>query len=185
MNTITKVLIGIIAIIFLGGILSCSYIMSVNNTCVDFETQIEAQYKKNQSTYDTFWKTVKETAQVPEMYANDVKNLYKEVMRGRYGADGSKAMFQFLKEANPNLDPGMYRSIQQAIESGRGSINITNQQLLSLKQKYDGYRKKFPTSIITSALGWPKIKLDDFDIVTSDETDKAFKTKKADMIKLK
>jgi len=165
---------------------SCGgYLISTNNQCIEYEKRIEAQYKKNQNVYDSFWKTVKEVAQVPEMYAEDTKKLYKEVLSGRYGAGGSRAMWQWLKEQNPNLDASLYKNIQQAIEAGRIDFKLNQTVLLDMKAQYDMYRSKFPRSIFASIFGFPKVDLAKMDIVTSDETEKAFVTKKSGVIKLK
>lgn len=185
MKTAARIGIGV-AVFFLLTFISCGgYIMSTYNTCIELEKRIEAQYKNNQNVYDTFWKTVKEIAQVPEMYAEDTKKLYKEVLSNRYGKDGSKAMFQFLKEQNPNLDASLYKKIQQAIESGRTDFKKNQTVLIDIKAQYEMYINKFPRVIFARMFGFPRINLKEFDIVTSEETSQAFTTKKAGAIKLK
>lgn len=185
MSTLSKVAIGIFALFIISFVSCAGYVVSTNNQCVEYEKRIEAQYKKNQNVYDAFWKTVKEVAQVPEMYAEDTKKLYKEVLAGRYGEGGSRAMWQWLKEQNPNLDASLYKSIQQAIEAGRTDFKLNQTVLLDMKAQYEMYKGKFPRSFITNILGFPKIDLKQFDIVTSAETEKAFINKKADFIKIK
>lgn len=55
---------------------SCVSALSWRNDSVGHENSIEAQYKDNQNTYDSMWKRIKEVAQVPQMYAADLKKLY-------------------------------------------------------------------------------------------------------------
>src|SRR3989338_3692982 len=62
------------------------------NTANQYENGIKAQYKDNQNVYDNGWKEVKEKAQVPDMYTDDLKKVYDGVMRGRYGEKGSQAL---------------------------------------------------------------------------------------------
>ncbi len=184
MNIIGKIAVGVVALLIVIFAVSCSYVVGSKNTCVSFEQRIQAQYTKNQNVYDSFWKTVKEVAQVPEKYAADTKSIYEAALKGRYGADGSKAVFQFLKEQNPTLDASLYKTIQDAMQSGRRDFKNNQTVLIDVKQEYQIYINSFPRSIVVSVLGYPTIKLGDFDIVTSDQTDKAFKTKKADEIKI-
>lgn len=148
------------------------------NTCVEYEQRIQAQYSKNQNVYDSFWKTVKEVAQVPEKYAKDTKSLYESVLTGRYGENGSQAMFQFLKESNPTLDASLYKTIQNAMEAGRRDFKNNQTILIDIKQQYVTYVSKFPRIMVSRFMGYPKIDLTKFDIVTSDTTEKVFETKK-------
>ena len=180
-----KIFIGAVLFTLLLGGCGVGAVIGFNNDCVNQETGLKAQYKQNQNNYDNYIKKLKETAQVPDMYADDLRKLYKETITGRYGADGSKAMFQFLKEQNPTLDSSLYTKIQQIIESGRNSFEADQKTLLDKKRVYENKLQQFPGNIVASTLGFPKINLADYDIVTSQETDDAFKNKKSDPVNLR
>lgn len=184
MNTGVKIAIGLFALILLSGIGCFTMINGVYNTCILHEAQIEAQYKQNQNNYDNMFKKILEVSQVTDKYAKDLKELFDNTMKGRYGKDGSKAMFQFLKEHNPTLDTQVYTKLQNIIASGRTDFMNEQKMLLDKKQAYDIYRKQLTTAVISGFMGFPKIDLKSMDIVTSDETEAAFKTKKAAPLKL-
>lgn len=185
MNAFVKV--SIVFMVLIAGLGACGAIIfvGVNNNLVIQEEGLKAQYKQNQNNYDNYWKKLKEAAQVPDQYASDLKKLYDGTMTGRYGADGSKAMFQMIKEQNPTLDPKMYQSLQEIIEAGRNSFESEQKMLLDKKRIYEIALRTFPNSVVASLLGFPKIDLSKIDIVTSDTTNKAFETKKVDEIKLR
>jgi hypothetical protein len=181
----TKVALGIFgAFILLAGITVMS-VVGTNNDFVKAEQGIVAQYKQNQNNYDNYIKKIAEVAQVPAMYRDDLEKVYKSAITGRYGANGSKATFQWLKEQNPTLDSKLYVKIQQIIESGRVSFESDQKMLLDKKRVYQTNLKVFPNTMIAGTLGFPKIDLTKYDIVTSDETEQAFKTKKSKPIKLR
>jgi hypothetical protein len=80
----------------------------------------------------------------------------------------------------------MYKKIQTVIESGRTDFEQNQKMLLDKKRLYeDTYLKTFPSGMIASILGFPKIDLASMDIVTSEITEKVFKTKKSVPIKIK
>ncbi len=184
MNTGLKIVVGVFIFLLVFGIGCFSTINSINNNCVSYEAQIEAQYRQNQNNYDNMFKKILEVSQVTDKYAKDLKELFDNTMRGRYGKDGSKAMFQFLKEHNPTLDTQVYTKLQNLIAAGRTDFMDEQKMLLDKKQAYDIYRKQLTTAIISNFMGFPKIDLKSMDIVTSDETESAFKTKKAAPLKL-
>lgn len=171
-------------VLFLGLIAACS-IVSFNNSCVSQEQGIIAQYDQNRNNYDNYFKKLKEAAQVPDMYTEDLLKLYDKAMTGRYGEEGSQAIFQWLKEQNPTLDASIYKKIQDIIEAGRNSFEADQKMLIDKKRAYVTYISIFPNSVFASLLGFPKIDLTKYGIVTSEETEKAFKDKKSEPVDLR
>lgn len=185
MSTLAKVVL-VFFILFAS---SCTIVgvsfYSTYNDLVTQEEGISAQYKQNMNNYDNMWKKFKEASQVNAMYANDLKAVFDSAISARYGKDGSQAAMQWLKEHNPNFDSAMYQKLQAMIESGRNSFESNQKMLIDKKQMYQAEIRRFPTVVIAAILGFPKIDLTRMDIVTSDATDKAFESKKADEVKLK
>lgn len=165
-------------------VVGCSAI-SYRNDFVSAENDLTAQYEKNQNTYSSYFNTVKEMAQVPDMYAKDLKDVYTSAIQGRYGADGAKQVMLFVKEHNPSLDPAMYGRIQTAIVAGRAKFENEQNVLLDKKRVYLNTTQRAPGSMFASVLGFPRIDLNKIGIVIDDNTEKAFDTKRADPIKLR
>jgi len=170
--------------VLFGALLGLGYI-GFSNDANRYEVQIKAKYTDNQNVYDNGWKKVKEMAQVPDMQVAGLKELYDSTMKGRYGAGGSQAMLQFIKEQNPNLDQGTYIKIQVAVEDFHNDFQSNQTQLISIKQSYEAYLTATTSGRFYNMIGhYPRIDMSKYDIVTSDKTQKDFDTKKADELKL-
>jgi hypothetical protein len=185
MGTGTKIALGFLVIIALFGAIGISSFIGINNDLVQQENGLKAQYKQNQNNYDNYIKKLQEVAQIPAMYTDDLKKVYSAAIAGRYGANGSQAVFQFIKEQNPNVDVAVYTKIQQIIEAGRNSFEADQKTLLDKKRVYENALQVFPDVFVARILGFPKIDLAQYDIVTSDDTEKAFATKKSAPINLR
>jgi hypothetical protein len=185
MNRNTIIILSVVGVIvLLLGVVACDVIV-FNNRCVAAEKGIQAQYTQNQNNYDNYFKKLKEAVQIPEMYSDDLLELYQKAITARYGEEGSDAMFQWLREHNPTLDASVYKKVQDIIEAGRNSFEADQKMLIDKKRAYETSLETFPHSMIAPMLGFPKINLDDYGIVTSDETEKVFKTGKSDPIQLR
>lgn len=185
METYVKVGLGIGAFVLVCGVTTCGTVVSTNNSCVRQEQGLKAQYTQNQNNYDNYFKKLKEVCQVPEMYASDLKSVYQAAIQGRYGPDGSKAVFSFIKEHNPSFDASLYKQIQQVIEAGRNDFETNQKLLIDKKRVYETYLGEFPSGTFAMLLGFPKMNLDDIKIITSVETDAAFKSGQSAPIQLR
>jgi len=118
------------------------------------------------------------------MYTSDLKKVYDSAIQGRYAKSGN-VMMNFIKEHNPSFDASMYKNLQVMIEGGRNTFESNQKMLLDKKMVYETTLGSFPSVFVARVLGFPKIDLAKYDIVTSEDTQKAFDTKKADEIKLR
>ena len=171
MSTALKIVLGLVATIIILVVGCVATIIGINNDFVAKEEAIKAQYSQNQNNYDSMWKKIKEVASVPEMYRDDRKAVFTDVLTGHYGENGSQAMFQWIQEHNPNFDAALYSKIQTVIESGRDSFAADQKMLIDKKRVYQTKLKKFPNSAVANSLSFPKINLDEYGIVTSSKTE--------------
>jgi len=175
---------GVLAVLGLITFLVIGMFVEANNYGVKAEQSIIAAYDDNRNILSTYGKKVAETAQVPAMYRDDLTKVVSASMEGRYGADGSKAAFQWLKEMNIPFDSSLYKQIQQIIESGRNDFQVGQTKLIDQKRAYQTELGKFPRSMFMSILGFPKIDLKKYDIVSDNRTEAAFDTKREEAIQL-
>src|SRR3712207_3424590 len=118
---LSKKLLGFIVTIFILIFVGLSFLSS-RNTAVTLEEQIDSQYVTNKSNYDNMWKKFKEIAQVPDMQAKNIKDIYTNIISGRY--NDTKLLFKAIKEDNPKMNTKLYEEIQREISAGRNIFEI-------------------------------------------------------------
>jgi len=179
-------IIGTVAGLFvLLGVIIIFSIMGLYNGAVTSEKGLTAQYEQNQNNLSQFSNKVAEAAQVPAMYRDDFSKVVTDAMQGRYGADGSKATFQWIKEQQIQFDSSLYGKIQNIIEAGRDSFETNQKLLIDKKRQYETRLDTIPGGMVIRALGFPKIDLDELKIVKSGYSNKAFDSGQEDGIKLR
>jgi len=181
---------GVIGVLFL--ILFSSYINAYNlgNT---LEQQIISTNDNNKNVLSTYYQKVQEVAQVPGMMKDDLKEVINGALASRYGNDGSKAVFNMIKENYPGVvDASLYQKIQQVVEAGRDEFKVAQTTLVDQKRMYKTFLGSFWDGFMLRVAGYPKINIgfmngkDDYSVILTEQTENVFKTgKEADPIKLR
>jgi len=149
------------------------------------EMALKAKMEDNENIYAQGTQAVMEIAQVPTMYKNDLLAIVKTDIQGRYGANGSQATFQWLQEHQINLDPSMYKAIQNQILSFRGKFETAQREMLDQRRSYETKLGNFWGGMWLHAAGYPKLDLSKYVIVTTDKAHDAFETKRDGGIQLR
>lgn len=184
-NKMVLCLIGVVAVFGVFGCVLVGIGVSANNQAVRYETQIQAQHKQNQNVLSQYSHKISEAVQVPAMYKDDFTKVVSAQMQGRYGESGSQATMQWIKEHNINFDSSMYSQIQRMIEAGRNDFEKEQKTLLDVKRSYLTKLDTVPSGLVMKLIGFPKIDLNKYDIVTSGYSDKAFSSGKENGLKLR
>lgn len=179
------VISALIAVVVLLGAAVFGTYVKYSNLGVQLESKLNAVWDENQVVLNTYTAKVQETAQVPDVYKNDLREIVKDTFQGRYGEDGSKAVFQFIQEQNLNLDPQLYRQIQQVIESGRNDFQTAQKSMIDVKRAYEQQLGYFWSGMWLNFAGYPKVDLSKFQIVVLSEVSKKFETGEDSVIKLR
>lgn len=166
------------------GIGVTSYV-SAFNTGNRLEQSIKAIDENNRNILAQYGTRIAEAAQVPAMQRDDLKEVVTAALEGRYGDDGSRAVFQFIQEQNPQIDSTVYIQLQRMIESGRIEFQNAQTKLVDQKRIYETSLGSFWRGTWMRIAGYPKIDLDDYQIVSTARADEAFETGIEEPLKLR
>jgi hypothetical protein len=171
----------IVAFVFLAlmlcvaGVLGMSYV-SAFNAGNRHEQAIKAAYTNNENILAQYGQKIQEAAQIPGMQRDDLVTIFTGSLEARYGADGSKAAFQFLQEQNPTLEQASYTQIQRMIEAGRNEFTAAQTSLIDRERAYETELGSFWRGTWLGVAGYPKINLDEFKIISTGRAQDAFRT---------
>lgn len=178
-NSILLIVGGAIAAIILTVIVVCgiSYI-SANNYGVATEARLKAAKDNVGVVMTQYEQKLLEAAQVPDMYKNDFKELIKEDIQGRYGKDGSKAMFQWIQERQMQPDAGLYKKLMQITSAGRTDIDRAQKVMVDQRQLYEAQLGLFWRGMWLKMAGFPRVNLDDYKPILVSRVETALATGK-------
>lgn len=116
----------------LGSIIGCAIIipvimMYVNiiNKEVSLRNAFNAQHMVIEQNFDKMWKIISQQTQVAERSKDSFKEIYTELISGRYQNDNGMLM-KWIHENNPNFDNSLYEKLMVSIEAQR--TDFFNQQ---------------------------------------------------------
>lgn len=177
--------LGILAVVVTVGVFMFGTYVKYYNMGVGYEKRLEGVWKENKVVLNSYTTKVQEVAQVPDMFRDDLTKVIEKTFSGRYGEDGSKAVFQFIQEQNMTLDPQLYRQIQQVMESGRNDFQMSQKVLIDVKMNYQAQLNYFWSGMWLSFAGYPKLDLNKYNIITTDDVEAKFNSGKDSVIKLR
>lgn len=140
------------------------------------ENGIKATWENNENVLANYTTRIGEMAQIPAMQRDDLKEVYKSALEGRYGQNGSGAVMQWIKEQNPQLDPALYSRLQVAIEAGRKDFEVEQTKLIDQKRAYSTELGTVWRGMWLGLAGYPKINLADYKAITNTKARNAFVT---------
>jgi hypothetical protein len=176
-----KILIGILlsfVVLLLGAIVVGigSYI-SAHNYGVTAEKELEAKYADMENVLAQYSIKVKEAVQIPSMKVEDLERVTREAMSGRYGDQGSKAVFQWIQENYPGqVTDELYAGIQRLIEAGRNKFEARQTGFIDSKRAYETSLGLFWRGLWLKIAGYPKIDLDALKLISSEHAQQTFET---------
>ncbi|MGG3987434.1 hypothetical protein [Bacillus smithii] len=178
-----KILVGCLGVIVAFVLILIGTVIMVWNQrgeAVDLETQIQAQYKSNQSNYDAMWKRFTEIAQVTDIQAKQFKDVYTGLITGRY--NDTNLLFKMIQEQNPQLNGEVYTKLQNEISAGRIEFDRNQKKILDMIAEYN--RLVQHRGLLMAIITQRKPLDSDKYIITSDKTEKAFESGKDGVIDL-
>lgn len=175
-KSVQMTLITVLGVIVMAAFLFGSSYVSANNYGARLDAALKAQYNDMENILGQYSLKLTEAAQVPAMYRDDVQKVLSSAISARYGAGGSKAVFQFLKEQNPSLDVSVYRKVQELVESGRNEFQNAQTKFLDTKRGYEAQTNYFWQGMFLRMAGYPKVPFDAYKLISSEHAQASFKS---------
>lgn len=144
MSTGIAILVVAVIVIILVGM----YI-TYNNREVSLRKEAEAQKGKVESVYDMMWKVLQQKAGVTDQYRETFKEIYPELISGRYANDGGATM-KWIQESNPTFSTELYKDLMQAIEIERATFNGAQERMLDVLREREALIESIPAKFFIS-----------------------------------
>jgi hypothetical protein len=141
------VLIGFTSLVILLLLFGVFFWVSVNNQEIKLRSKIEAQKEVCEAYYDKLWKVISQKAQVTEQYKEAFKDIYPQLIEGRYANDGGSLM-KWIVESNPDFDTSLYKDLMSSIEAERAGFFMEQKKLTDLANQHRIIKQTFPNSLI-------------------------------------
>jgi uncharacterized protein YqiB (DUF1249 family) len=153
--------------------------VTASNKEIRLRSQITAQKQVCEAFYDKLWKVIAQKAQVAEQYKGAFKEIYPQLIEGRYGNEKGGTLMKWITESNPTFDVSLYKDLMLSIEAERAGFFMEQKRLVDLNNEHRIIRQTFPASMFIG--GRADIEIT---IVSSDATKKVMETGKENDIEI-
>jgi hypothetical protein len=157
-RTIIYILSGFVALMLLAIVIPLTSYFSAYNTGNTLEVRLVSQYKDNQNKLSSMSNSVMEMIQVSEIAKDQIREIIKEGIQGRFGPNGSSAIVQAFSEKYPGAyDPSLLRRVSTTILTKRNEFEIHQRKLLDVCATYDLNLNSLWTGTFMRMAGYPKL----------------------------
>lgn len=151
------VVVGIFAIIVLTAMVSYISAVSYGNST---EKQLNVKYKDNENVLSSGYQQLQGVTGVTTIaHRDDQLVIFKAAIEGRYGDDGSNAVFQMITENNLVQDPKLYQKVQQVVEGTQKEFQASQTSMLDIKRSYETELDSVWKGTWLGFAGYPKANL--------------------------
>lgn len=140
-----KLLLGLVAgvVLLVTGIGTIMY-FTYSNQEVELSKAIDAKLDDRDANYTKMWEVITQKAGVSKEYAKQFKEIYPELIAGRY-ANGNGQLMMWIQEHNPTFDTSLYKDVMMSIEAQRESFYVNQQQLIDLNRQHQVLLSRVPS----------------------------------------
>ena len=121
--------------------------ISASNREIELRSKITAQKEACEAYYDKLWKVISQKAQVADQYKDAFKEIYPQLIEGRYGNEKGGTLMKWIQESNPNFDISLYKDLNASIEAERAGFFMEQKKLIDLNNQHRIVKKTFPASL--------------------------------------
>lgn len=164
-NILSFTFIGLILFSIIG--VFSLYVITSNNE-IKLSNKISAQNEVCRSFYDRLWKILQQKTQVAEKYENSFKEIYPQLIAGRYSQDNGSLM-KWITESNPDFDVSLFQDLMTTIESERIGFFNEQKKLIDMNNEHKIMRQTFPNSFFIGSR--PDVPIE---LITSQRTKAVF-----------
>lgn len=122
--------------------------VTFNNKDVSLKNAVTAKLDERSAHFTKMWNVIKQKANISDEYAKQFKEIYPELIAGRYNNGGGE-MMQWIVEHNPNFDSSLYKDLMRSVEAERASFFVTQQHLIDIDREHANLHEKIPSKWFT------------------------------------
>lgn len=120
--------------------------VSASNSEVRLRNRAEAQEQVCKNNFDNMFKQIAQIAQVADQYKESFKEIYPQLIEGRYKGD-SGTLMKWIQESNPNFDTKLYSKLVDVIEAKRDGFQHEQDKLADIVREHKDLLGTWPSSM--------------------------------------
>lgn len=167
----------LLAVILLGGGSLFLMYQSLHDGAITSEATIQQKDEESVNTLSRVNVSIANLVGNATAYSEEVKEVIKAAVEGRYGAKGSQAVFQMIQEQNPEVKTVLREKLADVITGGQREFEIAQTRKIEVCTAYRKELGYLVKGTLLRIAGFPKLVMDkSCQVVSDSKTRDAFDT---------